>query len=479
MTDMPSAKDLLARPFFFCGIGGSGMLPLAQILMGRGAVVAGSDRSRDQGRTPEKFAALEAQDFTLFPQDGSGVVSKNQVLVASAAVEDTVPEIRRAAELGCLRMSRAELNATLFNTSGAGLAVAGTSGKSTVTGMLGWILEATGRQPTIMNGAVMKNFITPERPLASAVVGSPSLYLSEVDESDGSIALYCPAVGVLLNVSLDHKSMEELRELFGDFLERSEIAAINADDAEALAMLARAGEAITFGITHGDATIGVVPGSILDEPTRQSATVIDRRDGSEYPLSLAVPGRHNLSNALAAIAGAAAAGVPVAEAVAALAGYKGLARRFDIIGISSSGVTVTDDFGHNPEKCAATLRTLKAHPGRVIAFFQPHGYGPLRQMGHELAETFARELGPDDITIFCDPVYFGGTVDRSEGSERIVKLINEVGGQAIHIPERERCGEHIAKIALPGDRVLVMGARDDTLTTFARSILDQLERKKR
>ena len=168
-----------------------------------------------------------------------------------------------------------------------------------------------------------------------------------------------------------------------------------------------------------------------------------------------------------------------AEAVAALAGYKGLARRFDIIGISSSGVTVTDDFGHNPEKCAATLRTLKAHPGRVIAFFQPHGYGPLRQMGHELAETFARELGPDDITIFCDPVYFGGTVDRSEGSERIVKLINEVGGQAIHIPERERCGEHIAKIALPGDRVVVMGARDDTLTTFARSILDQLERKKR
>jgi UDP-N-acetylmuramate--alanine ligase len=89
-----------------------------------------------------------------------------------------------------------------------------------------------------------------------------------------------------------------------------------------------------------------------------------------------------------------------------------------------SGITVIDDFGHNPDKCAATLRTLKSQPGRVIAFFQPHGYGPLRQMGHELAQTFARELGADDVTILCDPVYFGGTVDRSEGSERIVGLIN-------------------------------------------------------
>lgn len=195
----------------------------------------------------------------------------------------------------------------------------------------------------------------------------------------------------------------------------------------------------------------MAPGSVLDEPTRQSATVIDRRDGSEHPLSLAVPGRHNLSNALAAIAGAAAAGVPIAEAVEALAGYKGLARRFDIIGTSASGVTVIDDFGHNPEKCAATLRTLKAHPGGpVIAFFQPHGYGPLRQMGRELAETFARELGADDITILCDPVYFGGTVDRSEGSERIVRLIAEAGGQALHIPAREDCGAHIEQAARPG-----------------------------
>lgn len=474
MADFPTPDELFARPFFFCGIGGSGMLPLAQIVQGRGASVAGSDRSRDQGRTPEKFAALETQGFTLFPQDGSGIVSKDQVLVASAAVEDTVPEMIRAKELGCLRLTRAELNSILFNTSGAGIAIAGTSGKSTVTGMLGWIMQAAGREPTIMNGAVMKNFVTPEHPIASAVVGSRSIYVSEVDESDGSIALYRPAVGVLLNVSLDHKSMDELRVLFGDYLARSRIAAINADDPEALALLPRAQQVINFAIDQPRAQIGIVPGSVADGPTRQAATVVDRHDGSEHALVLGMPGRHNLANALAAIAGAAAAGVPVAASVKALGSFAGLARRFDVLGTSPSGMTVIDDFGHNPEKCAATLRTLKAHPGRVIAFFQPHGYGPLRQMGTELAETFARELGPDDVTIMCDPVYFGGTVDRSEGTDRIIGLIEAAGGRAEHIPAREDCADRIVALARPGDRIVVMGARDDTLTLFARDILARL-----
>jgi UDP-N-acetylmuramate--alanine ligase len=166
--------------------------------------------------------------------------------------------------------------------------------------------------------------------------------------------------------------------------------------------------------------------------------------------------------------------VPVAEAVAALGTFTGMARRFDVIGTSPSGITVIDDFGHNPEKCRATLRTLKAHPGRVIAFFQPHGYGPLRQMGHELALTFAHEMGPDDVTILCDPVYFGGTVDRSEGSERVARLIEQAGGRAEYLPSREDCGRRIIELARPGDRVVVMGARDDTLTEFAKALLARL-----
>lgn len=450
------------------------MLPLAQILQGLGHEVAGSDRSRDQGRTPEKFAWLEANRFALFPQDGSGVTSPAQVLVASAAIEDSVPEVARAAALGCQRVSRAELLSALFNAAGYSIAVGGTSGKSTVTGMIAWILHETGHDPCVMNGAVMKNFVSPANPFASARVGQPGLFVSEVDESDGSIALFDPTVAVLLNVSLDHKSIEELRVLFGNFAASAGTAVINLDSPEAAYVAERAGQCVTFGMTAQNADITVDWDSIDESELGIRAAVLDNRNREVFPLILPMPGRHNLSNALAAIAAANAAGVPLAHATYALRSFAGLARRFDVIGTSPSGITVIDDFGHNPEKCAATLRTLKATPGRVIAFFQPHGYGPLRQMGDELARTFARELGPADITILCDPVYFGGTVDRSVGSERFVALVNEAGGRAEYLPLREDCAARIAALAEPGDRIVVMGARDDTLTEFARSLLARL-----
>lgn len=474
MDNGTDAGSLAGRPLFFCGIGGSGMLPLAQIAHGLGHPVAGSDRSRDQGRSPDKFEWLAANGFTLFPQDGSGVTSPDQVLIASAAIEDTVPEVARAKELGCERLSRAELLSQLFNAADVSVAVGGTSGKSTVTGMIAWILSEAGRDPTVMNGAVMKNFIAPENPFASARIGSRGLFVSEVDESDGSIALYRPSVGVLLNVSLDHKSIEELRVLFGNYLAASGTAVINLDSVEAGYLAGRAKAAVTFGVRAQQADLTIDPDTIAQTDRGIEAVLIDNRRRQAFPLSVPMPGLHNLSNALAAIAAASAAGIEVAHAAFALRSFKGLARRFDVIGTSASGVTVIDDFGHNPEKCAATLRTLKATPGRVIAFFQPHGYGPLRQMGEELARTFARELGPDDVTIMCDPVYFGGTVDRSVGSERIVDLINAAGGHAEHIGSREACGERILALAGPGDRIAVMGARDDTLTEFAQSILARL-----
>jgi UDP-N-acetylmuramate--alanine ligase len=474
MENGVEAGSLDGRALFFCGIGGSGMLPLAQIAHGLGHPVAGSDRSRDQDRTPAKFQWLENHGFQLFPQDGSGVTSPDQVLIASAAIENTVPEVARASELGCERLSRAELLSALFNDAGFSIAIGGTSGKSTVTGMIAWILHEGGYDPTVMNGAVMKNFVSAENPFASARIGRPDLFVSEVDESDGSIALYRPTVGVLLNVSLDHKSIEELRVLFGNFVAASNSAAINLDSPEASYLVPRARECVTFAIRNQSADITVEPDSIDQSELGIRAAVIDNRSREAFPLILPVPGLHNLSNALAAIAAASAVGIAVGHATYALRTFAGLARRFDVVGTSPVGIPVIDDFGHNPEKCAATLRTLKATPGRVIAFFQPHGYGPLRQMGGELAETFARELGPDDITIFSDPVYFGGTVDRSEGSERIVALINAAGGQAEHIPAREDCGARIAAIAREGDRIVVMGARDDTLTEFAQSILAQL-----
>ena len=220
------------KSYFFCGIGGSGMLPLALIVAGRGDRVAGSDRTLDQGRLAPKFEFLKSRGIALHPQDGSGLTSAEQILVTSAAIEETVPDVVKAEALGAPRMTRPELLASLFNAAGTGVAVGGTSGKSTVTGMIGWILHATGRDPTVMNGAVMKNFVSPGALFASALVGRGETFVSEVDESDGSIALYRPKVAVLNNITLDHKSLDELRHLFGDFAAKAESIVVNLDDDE-------------------------------------------------------------------------------------------------------------------------------------------------------------------------------------------------------------------------------------------------------
>jgi len=455
------------KSYYFCGIGGSGMLPLAMIVKAAGAQVAGSDRALDQGRLADKFQWLQDRGIALFHQDGSGLVDGSQILIASAAIEDTVPDVARAIALGCKRMTRAELLAEHFNAAPRSIAVGGTSGKSTVTGMIGWILTEAGRDPTIMNGAVMKNFVDADAPFASSRVGAGKIMVSEVDESDGSIALFDPEIAVLNNVSLDHKSLDELRILFGDFIATSRHAIWNHDDEETRALVGAVNlpKSSSFGFSGGADYRAVQ----VEEKSLGSRFIM-QTGGTDYPVSLQVPGRHNVANALAAIAASCAIGVPVESAIAAIGSFRGLARRFDIVG-TANDVTVIDDFGHNPDKIAATLKTLKAFPGRVIAFFQPHGFGPIQKMGAELAAVFLENLGDDDRVILCDPVYFGGTVDRSLGSDSIVDAIIAGGGRAEHIAVRQECGDRMIELAQAGDRIVIMGARDDSLHSFAQSIL--------
>jgi UDP-N-acetylmuramate--alanine ligase len=422
----------------------------------KGHTVAGSDRSLDQGRIAAKFDWLTAQGISLFAQDGRGITSADQIVVASAAVENSVPDIVQANALGCPRLSRADLLAQLFNASTQGIGIGGTSGKSTVTGMTGWIFHALGKDPTVMNGAVMKNFATPDAPFASALVGTGDAFISEVDESDGTIALYRPDIAVLNNIALDHKSMEELRSLFGDYVACARMAVLNADSAEVMAL--RPPGALTYSLSGANADL--VASGIVERPDGVDFSV------NGHAVSLQVPGRHNVANAMAALGAAVAAGLDLKAAAEALAGFAGLRRRMEIVG-TAAGVTVIDDFGHNPDKIAATLAALHAFPGRLLIFFQPHGYGPLRLMGQELAETFRAHLRGGDRLILCDPVYFGGTVDMSIGSDTLAEA---VGPQAEHIPARADCEERLASLAEAGDRIIIMGARDDTLSQFASDL---------
>jgi len=459
------------KPYFFVGIGGSGMMPLAMILAGQGASVAGSDRSLDSGRLPAKFDFLKASGIALFPQDGSGIISGEQIVVASAAIEETVPDARRAAELGNPRMTRAELNAALFNGSPLSIGVAGTSGKSTVTGMIGWILHALGRDPTVMNGAVMKNFVTADAPFASALVGAGSAYVSEVDESDGSIALYRPHVAVLNNVSLDHLPMEKLIALFGEFIARSGKAVINLDNCEGalLAATMPRDRLVTFAIGSAADLTAVN----LREQRYGIAFELAHKDGASIPVTLQVPGRHNVSNALAALGAAVAAGIALEDAAQAIQGFQGLKRRFELVG-AANDIAVIDDFGHNPDKIAATLDTLHAFEGRLLLLFQPHGYGPLRVMRRELVAMFAEKLGAEDVLVLPDPVYQGGTTNREVTSADIIADVAATGRNALNIPDRATAAAHLVAIARPGDRIVVMGARDDTLSQLAADMLQRL-----
>ncbi|PKU24422.1 UDP-N-acetylmuramate--L-alanine ligase [Telmatospirillum siberiense] len=459
--------------YFFCGIGGSGMLPLALIVQSEGVGVAGSDRALDQGRTAAKFDFLRARGIPLFPQDGSGVARAGLVLVTSAAVEETVPDVQAARRLGAKLITRAELLAELFNGAACGIGVAGTSGKSTTTGMIGWILHRLGREPTVMNGAVMKNFITPEAPFASALIGGGGPFVSEVDESDGSIALYRPRVAVLNNIALDHKSLEELRGLFGDFVDKADLAVLNLDNPETarLAAAMPAGKCVTYSLSELGANLaaeGIAPAA-----DGVSFLVVD--GARRIPVRLRVPGRHNVSNALAALGAVRALGVPLADAAEALAGFEGIRRRLEVVG-TAAGVTVIDDFAHNPDKIAATLETLHNFPGRLLIMFQPHGFGPLRMMKDAFIAEFVRDMTEGDVLVMPDPVYFGGTVDRSVTSADIVSGIAARGRHAFALSERAACGDKLLELARPGDRILVMGARDDTLSQFAGDLLASFSR---
>ncbi|HEU5481901.1 MAG TPA: Mur ligase family protein [Sphingomicrobium sp.] len=456
--------------YFFCGIGGSGMLPLASILRSSGARVSGSDRSLDAGRTGHKFDYLRSLGIQLFPQDGSGL-QPGMTLVTSAAVEEHVPDMMRGRELGLPHLRRPELLARLLNDAQHSVAVGGTSGKSTVTGMIGWILHANHRQPTVMNGAVMKNFVTPSAPFASALVGDPELFVSEVDESDGSIALYKPEVAILTNISLDHKEMDELRGLFAGFLAAARKAVLNLDDPEtrALAEALPGDKLVGYGFDAPGAdfagrNLELLPGGVRFD--------VDY-DGKRQEVRLNLPGRHNASNALCAIAAARQLGIPVTESATALERFEGLRRRLETVG-EAGGVTVIDDFAHNPDKIDATLATMRAQPGRLLIMFQPHGFGPIAKMGEELAESFAKGMSAEDRLFLPDPTYQGGTVERIRGSDWLAAQVSAKGASAEHVPERASIGDRLVADARRGDRILIMGARDDTLAEFARDLVERL-----
>ncbi|MEY4667738.1 MAG: hypothetical protein RL518_437 [Pseudomonadota bacterium] len=446
------------KKIFFCGIGGAGMSPLARLMAARGYEVLGSDRGYDLGRNMQMFELLKAEGITLVPQDGSGVDATIDTFVVTRAVESTVADGRRALELNLPILKRPSFMARVFATT-ENIAVGGTSGKSTTTGMIGHILRTVGRDPTIMNGAVMINGNS------NYVLGQSSLAVFEADESDGfeDVISVCPAaVAVLTNISLDHFELHELKEMFSAFLRKAPRGAVlNADCANSMELKGLNPKTVTFGISpEADFSLAKI------RPT------------------LDIPGEHNLLNALAALAACSLLGVSVEASLEALRSFRGIKRRLEVVG-KPQGITVIDDFASNPGKIQASLKVAMAKAERVFVIFQPHGFQPTKMMKDGYIETFASTLRPQDALIMPDIFYVGGSANLVNGevvalpkdvsSRDVVDPVVSRGREAHYIPHRPDILPWLKERCRAGDAVMVMGSRDESLSDFALQISEILK----
>jgi len=443
----------------FAGVGGSGMSALAQFAAMQGAPVSGSDRSFDRGQNPGARERLEKLGIRIFPQDGSAVSGDCGAVVYSTAVEEQVPDFAEARRQGVPLLHRSELLAR-FVASRRTLAVTGTSGKSTTVAMVFEILRGAGRDPSVITGGELRA-LQREGLWGNAWAGASDLLVIEADESDGSLVRYHPAVGVVLNLQRDHKEMDVVAGMFRTF--RDQVR-------ERLVV----GEASNLEEFHpGSLVFGFGPGAGIRAEALEERPegCVFRVDGVRFQLS--VPGRHNAENALAAIAACRAVGVPLEAMTAPLADFQGVARRYEVLG-TRRGVEVVDDFGHNPAKVAASLRTAQARAPRVLAVFQPHGFAPTRFNRKEFVEAFSAGLRPQDRLWMLDIYYAGGTAAKDICSADLVAGIAARGASAELAPARDWLVARLAGEAREGDTVLVMGARDPSLTDLARAILERL-----
>ena len=457
IPDMP--QPLGAARFHYAGVGGSGMSALAQFQAMLGGHASGSDRGFDRAERPEARAQLERLGVKVWPQDGTGVAGDCGALVVSTAVEDSVPDVAAAKTRMLPIVHRSEILAHWVSEFRS-VAVSGTSGKSTATAMAFEILRGSGRDPSVITGGDLVT-LQDQGYWGNAWAGKGPLVF-EADESDGSLVRYQPALSLCLNLSKDHKSEADVAEMFRVLKRRTRETFICGEEGIPADLAA---DALTFGFSE---TANVRGRELELSP-----------DGSRFQVegvrfSLPVPGAHNVENALGAIAACRALGVRLPEMVEPLARFRGVARRFQSLGIAR-GVEVVDDFGHNPAKIAASLATAHLRAKRVLAVYQPHGYGPTRFLRDEFVDTFATQTRPDDRVWLLEIFYAGGTAQRDFSAADLVRDVAARGRAAEFAPSREWLTARIAEVAQPGDLVLVMGARDPSLTPFARGILSALE----
>lgn len=439
-------------PVFLVGIGGIGMSGLAQLLRRLGYEVAGSDRQLAGPGRDELVADLRGQGIALFPQDGSGVrASRPAVLVASAAVEEGNPDFLAAP--GTPRLGRARaLAAALDRRRTRQIAIAGSCGKTSVTGWLASALRALGHRVEMVCGGYALASVAPGQPGNYDCDPDPEFSVVEVDESDRSLVEFAPDLGVLLNLGHDHYGQDELIRVFSRFLDRCTSALVLPGTLAPVFATCGPPSRLTFGMAGEPAHL------LVDD---YAATPNGIRFRLE-PLGVCASsqlGRHSALNAAAVAAALRQLGIAEERIPAALAAFPGIAQRFQRLG--DGPVPTYCDYAHNPEKIQAALRTAQeAARGPVLAAFQPHGYGPLGFMRDELREVLAQTLRPGDRFVLLPVFYAGGT---SSFRPTAAEVAAEYAALGLPVHTVEARDNLLEKDAAGFRLALVMGARDPSL----------------
>ncbi|MCB9761951.1 MAG: UDP-N-acetylmuramate--L-alanine ligase [Alphaproteobacteria bacterium] len=432
----------------FVGIGGSGMCGIAEVLLTSGFQVSGSDLK--EGATVERLRGMGATVFIGHDPDNLGAAD---VVVKSTAVPLSNPEIRAAIARKIPVIRRAEMLAELMRMK-LGLAVAGTHGKTTTTSMLAQVLAAADLDPTIVIGGRLDAIGS------NARLGQGEFLVAEADESDGSFMLLAPTFAVITNIDpehLDHYgSFEALKASFVDFANKVPfygftVACLDHPVVQDLLPDIRK-RVITYGLSR---QAEVRAQHIEHDGVRTRFTVL-RGDDTLGEIELAMPGDHNVSNALATVATALELEIPFARIQEALHGFTGVNRRFTLVG-EAAGVIVVDDYGHHPEEIRATLKGARAGfpDRRILAVFQPHRYSRVR----DLESDFCRAFNLADHVVVC-PIYAAGE-DPIEGvtHSRLAEGLRAHGHRSVHRVETlDDALHHLGAAARDGDLVITLGA---------------------
>ncbi|RCV54493.1 UDP-N-acetylmuramate--L-alanine ligase [Marinitenerispora sediminis] len=457
----------------FVGIGGAGMSGIARVLIQRGVEVSGSD-ARDSALLRE----LEELGARVHVGHAAGNVGAADTVVVSSAIRADNPELAAARERGLRVLPRAAaLGALLLDRRG--VAVAGTHGKTTTTSMLTVVLRELGTEPGYVIGGTL---VTTGR---GADAGAGDVIVVEADESDGSFLMLAPRVAVVTNVEADHLDnyggLAEIHANFAAFTERvAEAMVVGIDDPGARKVAEAARERGLRVRTYGESPEADFRVSGIAARGFATEFTLTAPGGEPLRCAIAVPGRHNVLNAAAAVAVADELGHDPEVAVEALAAYTGAARRFELKG-EAAGVRVYDSYAHHPTEIAADLRAARAAldsdpgaadsegtRGRVVALFQPHLYSRTRIFATEFAEALTLADEVVVLSIYAaredpEPGVTAELITRGVGHDRVR-----------HEPDRAAAVDLVASLARPGDIVLTMGAGD--VTELGPAIVERLER---